>query len=186
MDKEDIRLKELFESNPKEAFEMLFIRYYKPMVLTARIYSANHPESEDIVQHVFVKFWEDGLHSKINTSFRHYLHISVRNNCFNHLKQLKIRQQYKPDPEQESQVEQAVDFMLNKEESDVFEKAYSELPPQSRKAFEMVYFAGQSYQSAAETLSVSVNTVKSHLKTALRKLKNSTLLNNYYRERKKS
>lgn len=186
MDKEDLRLKELFESSPLEAFKELFICYYKPMVLAARIYSDNNPESEDFVQQVFVKFWEESLHNKINTSFRHYLHVSVRNTCFNHLKHLKTKQQYISDPGKENKVELAIDFLLRQEELEIFERAYGELPPQSRKAFELVYFAGQSYKSAAKMLSVSVNTVKSHLKTALRTLKNSALLNNYYRERKKS
>ncbi len=186
MDNEDIRLKELFERDQQEAFRELFTQFYKPLVVAARIYTGNNPESEDIVQQVFVKFWEEGLHNKINTSFRRYLHISVRNTCFNHLKQLKPAHHPEPNTEQEQLVEEAMDFLLHQEELQVFEEAYKELPPQSRKVFELVYFSDQSYKDAALKLNLSVNTVKSHLKNALRILKNSTLLNNYFRERKKS
>ena len=83
-------------------------------------------------------------------------------------------------------VEQAIDFMLRKEEVKVFDKAYDALPFQSRKVFELIYFAGQPYKTAAQTLNLSVNTIKSHLKNALRILKNSPVINNYYSERKKS
>ncbi len=186
MDNEDVRLKEMFESDQQEAFRELFIRYYKPMVLAARIYSNAHPESEDIVQQFFVKFWEEKLFSKINTSFRHYFHISIRNTCFNHLNRLKTLPRREPDAELEKEVEQAIDFLLRNEELEIFEKAYDELPPQSRKVFELVYFSDQSYNEAARILDLSVNTVKSHLKNAIRILKNSALLNDYYHERKKS
>ncbi|MBE0639328.1 MAG: RNA polymerase sigma-70 factor [Bacteroidales bacterium] len=186
MDTEDVRLMEMFESNREDAFRELFVRYYKPMVLAARIYSNNNPEAEDMVQQFFVKFWEEKLYRKINTSFKHYLRISVRNTCFNHLNRLMIRQQHEPDSDLESEVEQAIDFILRKEELEIFEKAYDELPPQSRKVFELVYFSDRSYNEAAQMLDLSINTVKSHLKTAVRILKNSTLLNNYYCDRKKS
>jgi len=186
MDIEDARLREMFGSNREEAFRELFVRYYKPMVLAARIYSNNHPEAEDIVQQFFVKFWEERLFKKITTSFRHYLQISVRNSCFNHLARLKTQQQREPDADQEKEVEQAIDFLLRQEELEIFEKAYVELPPQSRKVFELVYFENSSYNEAAQMLDLSINTVKSHLKNAIQILKNSPVLNNYYHERKKS
>lgn len=186
MDNEDVRLKELFGRNRQAAFRELFTQFYKPLVVAAKIYSGNSPEAEDIVQQMFVRFWEEGLHKKINTSFRRYLHISVRNACFNHLKQSKPSQQPGISADQEQLAEEAMDFLLHQEELQVFEEAYNELPPQSRKVFELVYFSDQSYKDAAQKLNLSVNTVKSHLKNALRILKNSALLNSYFRERKKS
>ncbi len=186
MDKEDIRLMKKFEGNQQDAFRELFIRYYKPMVVAAKIYSNNDPESEDIVQQFFVKFWEEKLHQRINSSIRHYLHVSIRNTCFNHINRLKTKQQNDLLTDQEADVDQAIDFILRNEELEVFEKAYSELPPQCRKVFELVYFSDQSYKEAALTLDLSINTVKSHLKTAINILKNSALLNNYYRDRKKN
>jgi RNA polymerase sigma-70 factor (family 1) len=186
MDNEDIRLKELFGKDQQEAFRELFTQFYKPLVVAAKIYSGNSPESEDIVQQVFVKFWEEDLHKKINTSFRRYLHISVRNTCFNHLKQIKPTQQPGISADQEQLAEEALDFLLHREELQVFGEAYNELPPQSRKVFELVYFSDQSYKDAAQKLNLSINTVKSHLKNALRILKNSALLNSYFHERKKS
>jgi len=185
MDKEDVKLSEMFRSDQEKAFRELFIRYYKPMVLAARIYTNNHPESEDIVQQFFAKFWEEKLFKTINTSLRNYLQVSVRNACFNHLHRNKNRPNQAHDPEREVEVDHAIDFLLRKEESEVFEQAYDELPPQSRKVFELVYFSNRSYDETARSLDLSINTVKSHLKNALRILKNSTLLNNYYSDRKK-
>ncbi len=185
MDKEDVKLSEMFRSDQEKAFRELFIRYYKPMVLAARIYTNNHPESEDIVQQFFAKFWEEKLFKTINTSLRNYLQVSVRNACFNHLQREKKLHKQDINPLLEHEVEQAVDFLLQKEEIHVFELAYNKLPAQSRKVFELVYFSNQSYNDTAQILELSINTVKSHLKNALRILKNSSLLNNYYSDRKK-
>jgi RNA polymerase sigma-70 factor (family 1) len=185
MDNEDIRLQELFEKNDREAFRELFARYYKCMVLAAKMYSNNDPESEDIVQQVFVKLWEERLYKKITTSFKRYLHISVRNACFNHIGSIRDKLKCATDIKEEMMAEQAIDFLLRNEEVMVFEEAYKALPKQSRKVFELVYFAGQPYKTAAETLNLSVNTIKSHLQNAIRILKNSPVINNYYSERKK-
>jgi RNA polymerase sigma-70 factor, ECF subfamily len=186
MDNEDIRLLELFDDNEQEAFRELFARYYKSMVLAAKLYSNNDPESEDIVQQVFVKLWEEKRFNTIKTSFKHYLHVSVRNACFNHIGSLRVKQKREADMDDHIFVEQAIDFMLRKEEVKVFDKAFDALPFQSRKVFELIYFADQPYKTAAQTLNLSVNTIKSHLQNAIRILKNSPVINNYYSERKKS
>jgi RNA polymerase sigma-70 factor (ECF subfamily) len=186
MDRDEKKLMELFGQNPQKAFGELFARFYQPMVLVARFYLKNKPEAEDIVQQFFLKFWEESLFKKIKTSFRQYLHISIRNACFNHLEQQQKATQVEPDPEQLAELEQAVDFLLHDEERAIFEKAYDELPPQSRKVFELVYFSNQSYNQAAGALNISINTVKSHLKNALKILRSSPLLNNYYSDRKKN
>lgn len=186
MKREDNTLLELFRTNEQEAFRKLFVRYYEPMVVSARIYTNNDPEAEDIVQQVFIKIWERKLFKSINNSYRHYLHTSVRNACFNHISSSRTRQITRPDQKEELMVEQAIDFMLSKEEKRVFEKAYDELPVQSRKVFELVYFEGQQYKDAAHTLQLSVNTVKSHLRNALQVLRKSPVLQKYFSDRKKS
>jgi RNA polymerase sigma-70 factor (family 1) len=177
---------ELFGQNPQKAFRELFVRFYQPMVLVARFYLKNDPETEDIVQQFFLKFWEENLFKKIKTSFRQYLHISIRNACYNHLERQKQHLHVEPDPGQITALEQAIDFLLHSEERKIFEKAFDELPPQSRKVFELVYFSNQSYHQAAGALNISINTVKSHLKNALKILRSSPLLNNYYSDRKKN
>jgi RNA polymerase sigma-70 factor (family 1) len=186
MDNEDARILELFNKNEREAFRELFIRYYKPMVLAAKLYSNNAHESEDIVQQVFVKVWEEKLYCRINSSFKNYLQVSVRNACFNQIASLKIKPAIERDINEDMLTEQAIDFMLLDEEIIVFKKAFDALPMQSRAVFEMIYFEDQPYKAAAQSLKLSVNTIKSHLRNALRILKNSPVINNYYSDRKKS
>jgi RNA polymerase sigma-70 factor (family 1) len=186
MKEQDQQLTDLFARDEQQAFKQLFVQFYKPMCVAARLYTSESVEAEDIVQQVFIKFWEEKHYKKVNSSYKHFLHISVRNACFNHTGRLKTRQKRENNVEQEALVEQAIDFLLQREELKVFETAYDELPPQSRKVFELVYFADQPYKAAAQKLNISVNTVKTHLKNALRILRNSKAINNYYSDRKKA
>ncbi|MBE0661576.1 MAG: sigma-70 family RNA polymerase sigma factor [Bacteroidales bacterium] len=186
MDNEDARLLELFKTNEREAFRELFIRYYKPMVLAAKIYSNNAQEAEDLVQQVFVKVWEEKLYNRINTSFKRYLQVSVRNACFNQIASIRAKPAIERDMSEDMLIGQAIDFMLIREEVQIFEKAFDALPMQSRVVFELVYFEDQPYKTAAQTLNLSLNTIKSHLRNAIRILKNSPVINSYYSDRKKS
>lgn len=154
------------------------------MVLAAKIYTGNDPESEDIVQQVFIKFWEQKLFQNVKVSIKNFLHISVRNACINHLdkkKNLEKRQQKFPE---ENTVDQAIDLLLNHEEMKVLEKSYSKLSGKSREVLELVYFSDYSYKKAAEELNISLNTVKWHLAHALRMLKDCPILRSYYRMKK--
>ncbi len=176
----DKEINELFEKDEQAAYEKLFVRYYKPLCVAAKLYTADSPASEDIVQQLFIKFWEEKHYKKVTASYQQFLQTSLRNACFNHLDKEKTRQKRLQKSRPEAYIEEAIDFLLQEEETSIFERAYAELPEQSRKAFELVYFADHSYKSAAENLKVSVNTIKSHLKSALRKLRNSKILKSYY------
>ena len=59
----------------------------------------------------------------------------------------------------------------NAELSDLLEHAMRELPPEQRAVVELTYFHGCSYQEIAEIVSCPVNTVKTRMFHARRKLK---------------
>ena len=45
------------------------------------------------------------------------------------------------------------------------------LPPEQREIIELIYFEGMTQSQVAQTLTISVNTVKSRVRLALRKLR---------------
>jgi RNA polymerase sigma-70 factor (ECF subfamily) len=180
MTAKETQLAELFKRDELEAFRQMFLLYYKPMCVAAKLYTAEPEDAEDIVQQVFMKFWEERHFSKITTSFKSFLIASVRNASLNHLKKQSTHQQKQQILRMDSHVEEAIDFLLREEELMIFENAYAQLPPQSRIVLEQVYFLNQPYKTAAKNLNLSINTVKSHLQNALRILKNSNILNNYF------
>ena len=47
---------------------------------------------------------------------------------------------------------------------------FNQLPVQRRKAFKLVYLEDKKYKEAAEEMGVSVNSIKTHLKLAVKAL----------------
>jgi RNA polymerase sigma-70 factor (ECF subfamily) len=183
MKKGDSEIHEILMRNEEKAFRLLFDRYYSGLCIVAQFYTENPVEAEDLVQQFFIKLWEEKYFKNINGSFQNYLMTGIRNQCINFVKKKKTNRKRMGQLPNEKEIDQSFDFLLNDEEQAIFNKAISELPEQSRKSVELVYFSNQSYKDAADQLNVSVNTIKSHLKNGLRKLKNNSEINRYFEEK---
>jgi RNA polymerase sigma-70 factor (ECF subfamily) len=182
MKKEDPEILVLFASDEEKAFRLVFEKYYVPLCAVARLYVHNRAEAEDIIQQLMIKLWEDKQFLQVKSSLRGYLQQSVRNQCLNHLEKKKsLSEKIRKIPDPES-VGHALDFLLDVEARTIVEKAVEDLPRQGRKTLEAVYFSGQSYKEAANSLNLSLNTVKSHLKNALRHLRDNPTISAYYKK----
>ena len=127
-------------------------------------------ESEDIVQDLFVKFWEKYKDKQFEGSLRAYFFTAVQHNC---AKVLKLKNRYNLQLEEEY-IEEPV------YSEEVFEgvcrKLYAEiarLPEQCRKVFELIVLKDMKYKEVADFLGLSVNTVKTHFARALKQLRSS-------------
>jgi RNA polymerase sigma factor (sigma-70 family) len=100
-----------------------------------------------------------------------YLFLSVKHRCLNHLKKQKT--QYKEEMGYIiGQDEACLDFA--DELADYhhqLQKALDSMPGQKRTAIQMVYIHGKRYQDAADTMNISINSLKTHLKTGLKFLR---------------
>ena len=127
-------------------------------------------ESEDIVQDLFVKFWEKYKDKQFEGSLRAYFFTAVRHNC---AKVLKLKNRYNLQLEEEY-----IDEPVYSEEEFEGEcrKLYAEiarLPEQCRKVFELIVLKDMKYKEVADFLGLSVNTVKTHFARALKQLRSS-------------
>jgi RNA polymerase sigma-70 factor (ECF subfamily) len=130
-------------------------------------------DAEEIVQQVFVNFWEQRENIDIENSARAYLFRSVRNACLNKKKHIKIREQYKEHNEMEIN-SNAVDLdkILNASELDTrIRKAIDQLPPERRKIFIMSRYDEKKYQEIANELNISIKTVENQIGSALKFLR---------------
>jgi RNA polymerase sigma-70 factor (ECF subfamily) len=185
MNMENNDILQLFSVDEEKAFQQLFDLYYSPLAAIACSYLNDPDEAEDVVQQLFIKFWEEKHYRNINSSLKRYLSVALKNSCINHIARKKTHTTRLNNAIIEEEVTQAIDLLLENEQHHLFDKALNGLPVQSRRSLELVYFSGESYNGAATKMNISVNTIKSHLKSALRKLKNNPELLNYYKEKKK-
>ena len=156
------------------AFEELFNKYYKKLKrFTGQITKSDYL-AEEITQEVFVNIWLN--RDKINSalSFNGYIYKVARNLTINHLK--KIARSEKTRKEFWNNIEKAKndisEQVIHSEYSQCFEEAISKLPKQKQLIFKLSREEGKSHHEIAKELGISKNTVKNHMVTALKTIKN--------------
>jgi RNA polymerase sigma-70 factor (ECF subfamily) len=157
----------------KQAFDMLFKKYYGQLVRYAMTYLHDGSTAEEIVQDVFVKIWEFAPRMDISTTLAGYIYKSVRNHCLNYLKHEGIKKKYEKEHEiKELHESEMPDEIIN---INYFRKllgsAVRDLPQKCREIFEMAKFDGLTYEEISQYLEVSVKTVENQMGIALKKLR---------------
>lgn len=128
--------------------------------------------AEDIVQDFFVAFWERKYYRAITGNFRSYLYTSVHNAALAVLKKKKLvpMELLTGVP-----VEIPQEAVLEREELERQEKELmlklEKLPKQEIAAIKAVILENKKCVEAALELGMSVNTLKTHLARALKKLR---------------
>ncbi len=85
---------ERFKSGDKNAFKEIFETFFNPLCAFGNKYINDHNEVEDLVQDVFVSFWERRRNFDHADTIKTFIYTSVRNNCLNHLKHQAVRHKH--------------------------------------------------------------------------------------------
>lgn len=165
---------EKLKSGDDTAFKELFDFYYASLCVYSLKYCNSFQLAEDIVQELFVKFWDEKIYMKLDGAIGPYLFKAVRNNT---LQVIKNRLKYRFE-----EIDHQVSVLMAEEEVNEasFEenkrKLYNEieaLPEKSKEVFIAIVLKNMKYKDVAVLLGVSVNTVKTHYSRALKKLRSS-------------
>ncbi len=154
------------------AFEKIFRDYSRELYFVALGLSHDPAIAEDAVQESFVYLWSHRKQINVKHSLVSYLRKMVRNYVLNQLRHQKVRAEKEEDIIREQ-------VFLNEEEEDIMPKieairaVVDSLPEGCRKIFVMAVIEGTSYADTAESLGVAVNTVKSQVRIAYKKIKDS-------------
>ena len=116
---------------------------------------------------------------QVNESISSYLFSAIRNRAINYQNQASVNREI-----HFSQYEELEDFsmfeskdslpleqIIEKELADRIRKSVNSLPMQTRKVFELKREQNFSYDEIALQLHISINTVRFHIKTAMKKLR---------------
>jgi len=159
------------QSGDKVAFSDLFKQYYESLYRFAFRFVNDAQLAENIVQEVFVKIWINRAKYQIESNIKSFLFTAVRNQCLNELRQQKRNI---PLPKSKIHNEQSVDsveydYIITERNSEIY-KAINNLPEKCRQIYLMKNYDGLKYKEIAEVLNISVNTVKTQLKRAIKSL----------------
>ncbi|MCT4590590.1 MAG: RNA polymerase sigma-70 factor [Carboxylicivirga sp.] len=167
---EDKILKLLKQGN-KLGLELLFKQFYKPLVVYASKFVESEEEAEDLVQEVFISFWESDKLATVQNYIRGYLYNSVKNKCLNYRKKIDKIKIKGIDNYSESLFENFPDEDGFQEKIAKINAEIDKLPERSKEIFVGVYIHRLKYDEIAEELDISKNTVKTTLSRTMKSLR---------------
>ena len=162
-------------------FKLLYKALYPSLCLFAKSYLSDLQVSKDVVQEVFVKIWEKEIHFNEINSAKSYLYTAVKNKCLDVLKSKYVRVMDMQSTIEEFEWLESDRFfykeIIHSETSTLIEKAMNSLP---YKCGQIIKLSLKNYsnQEIADSLSLSINTVKAQKKIAYKKMR--PLLKEHY------
>ncbi len=160
----------------EEEFEKLYFENYAYMCQRIYRFVRDEEIAKDIVQEVFLKYWQKINEIRINESPIAYLQRACINQALNYLKEKERRgereQTYAHDISNTSGNYNRPDSIyLTNETSKNIDLGINQLPPACRNAFLLSRHELKSYKEIAKLLDISVNTVEKHIGKALKVLR---------------
>jgi len=154
----------------KKAFDQLFLLYYKNLCRFALTVVHDADESEEAVQKIFVRLWENRKKLIIPDNPKSYLFKSVYFECIKLLKHKNTREKYISEyffysGTENNETEDYTLFLPH------LNKAIEKLPAKCRQIFILNKLEGLTQKEIAEYLDVSVKTVENQIAIAVSKLR---------------
>lgn len=172
----DILLFEQIAYGNKNALEQFYVKYYNYLSRFALSYETDQYIIEEKISDVFYYIWEkrDTLHQVLNPKV--YVFTMTKNMLFQHKKKVKmqtgdlgynyetLQDKYYVENIEEQLILNEQEFQLQTE----LLRIINQIPPGSRRIFEMNRVDGLRYRQIAQILDISVRTVENHMSIALR------------------
>lgn len=162
-----------YQQYDDQAFEQLFKSHFKALHAYANVILKDDDDAEEIVQNMFLKFWEKRDLLNVQTSLKAYLYKCVYHDSLNFLKHQKIRTKYQ-DFASYAMDTQHLPASSKVEMTELeynLSLALNELPEQCRTIFQMSRFEELKYREIAERLGLSIKTIENQMGKALRILR---------------
>ena len=154
------------------AFDFFFNYYYPGLCIYAqKMISIPQQESKDLVQNVFIKFWNDREKTDIRFSIRSYLFVSVKNKCLDLLRKKTKNLKIQEITNEHDTYDESFDTYVLSELEALFNKSLEKLPERCREVFELSRFHGLKNREIAAKLDLSEKTVENQVTKALHILK---------------
>ena len=147
----------------------IYKRHSKTVYRVCFAYMKNPADTEDAVQDMFIHFWENRIKLQVKDSLRAYFYTCIRHRALKNLQKQAIVRKHNP------KLTEFIEYLLHSEysveeeqEIERIKVIMQELPPQCLKVFMLSAIEEKKYTEIADELSISVNTVKTHISKAYR------------------
>ncbi|MBC6109751.1 RNA polymerase sigma factor [Pedobacter fastidiosus] len=167
----DEELVTLLQKGERQAFDEIYDRFWDKLFVTATNRLGNADEAEDLVQDIMLRLWNNYETLFIQTSLSAYLAIAVKYEVINFLAKQKRYQSYASSSDLSEMDNSTEDFLQLKELQGRLAKLVKSLPEKGQMAFVLSREQGLSQKQIAEKMGISENTVETHLRRAVKRLR---------------
>ncbi len=164
---------ELIKISSEHKIKELFDNHFHNLVFHSFKITNDYSQSEEIVQDIFVKVWQNFEQSEHISDFKSYLYKAVHNSSLNYLRHIKIKQKYNEE------VTRNYDDFENSAEETIVETennmrihlAISKLPENWKEAIIFSKYDKLKYHEIAIKMNISQKTVEKYISKALQFLR---------------
>jgi RNA polymerase sigma-70 factor, ECF subfamily len=159
------------------ALRFFFDKYYEDLCHFINAYIHNHAISEELVQDIFIQFWDNKKQLELSYSVKAYLYKLSKNRSLNHIRDEKRKRRIHDSILAGSTgVSVEDDSYLDSEQLKIIIiTAIKALPAQCREIYTLCKEEQLTYKEVAEKMGISVKTVENQMGIALKKLKANLL-----------
>ncbi|MEJ2614021.1 MAG: RNA polymerase sigma factor [Ignavibacteriaceae bacterium] len=162
------------DKNQIVEFTLLFNKYKKRLFNYVLKMSSDRMQTDDIVQNVFIKLYQNFDLIRNKDSILAWLFKSARNELYSLYRNTKLKKLY-VESEDYNEIEKETDYSLseeieNKELNEIIMKELENIIPDQKEIFILKEYSGLSYKDIAVLVEVDEELVKSRLYKVRQKL----------------
>lgn len=169
----DSELIALLKEGDSAAFAEIYARYFGLLYIFVHRKLKDEDDAKDILQELFFNIWEKREILNFPSTLTNYLYASVRNRMLDRISRKDVESRYIQSLQSFMDTGQATSDHLVRERqlSELIELEIDALPIKMREVFLLSRRDHLTYKEIAEKLDISEQTVRSHVKHALRTLR---------------
>ena len=157
----------------ESAFAEHYTGFVDPLVNFLKKFLGDTEEAKEVAQDVFVKLWEYRDRIDPNKPLGGLMFTFAKNMALNALKKRHTHSKYYGEQlSSQTEVGLATDeYVISRETELLIRQVVAHMPPQRRKVFMLSRDEGLSHGEIAERMNISTDTVKSHIRLALKSVR---------------
>ena len=163
---------EKMKAGDRDSFNMIFRRYYTPMVRFCIRFVGDADQAAEIVQDLFVKLWSGRERLSVSSSFESYLLRAVRNSAITYINKERAHAEvHERIFDGDSDETDPSETLQSNNLEQTYQKILAVMPEKRREVFLASRFDGLKYAEIAAKLNMSQKTVEAHMSAAIKQLK---------------
>jgi len=157
----------------EQAFEKIYRLYSNRLYGKLLKLLKSVPQTEEIVQDVFLKIWEYRASIDPEKSFRAFLFKIAENKAFDFFRKAALHKAFETELIALSTSNHTMleELIADEERSVLLEKAINNLPPQRQQVFRLCKLERKSYTEVSQLLGISLSTISDHIVKATKSIR---------------